>query len=236
MKFLSILLLIFLTGCNQFKSPIQPNSSEYNRKILGSQTQNVIENLKQKPEWLFTGDACPVEVMPEFEEKIKLKAIGCADDPDSCLEKCEANDANSCYALGLLLDEQRGKDGEDIVALHLRACKLGIVSGCTNYAVGRSNLFPENENIAKCAAETFEKTCARNDSWGCSMYGLILGNGVGVEKDLDKAVETLKKSCAISGGNSEACQSSRKTEELIYKMKDKEKDKQKSNVARHEQK
>lgn len=221
MKFLSLLLLIFVAGCNQFKSSIQPNSPEYKKKILGSRTQDVIENLKNKPDWLFTGDACPIEIMPESEQGIKFKAIGCADDPDRCLEKCKADDANSCYGLGLLLDEQRGKEGEDILALYLRACKLGIVSGCTNYAVGRSNLLPGDENIAKCAAQTFEKTCAKNDSWGCSMYGLVLGNGVGVEKNLDKAVEALKKSCAVSGENSDACRSSRKTEELIYRIKEK---------------
>lgn len=215
MKLFFILLLTLFVSCNQSTSSIQENSPEYKKKIFGSQTQNVIENLQRKPDWLFTSDACPIELMPESEQKIEFKAIGCADNPDNCLEKCKANDANSCYALALLLDEQRGKEAEDTQALYLRACKLGIVSGCTNYAAGKSNLFPEDESAAKCAAETFEKTCAKNDSWGCSMYGFFLANGTGVKKDLNKAVEALDKSCAVSGENSQVFKASRKIKESI---------------------
>lgn len=153
-----ILMAIVLTcaACSQFKS--STHSKEENQKLIAeAQTQSVIEKLQQKPEWLFTDDACPSDIMPEVERKIEYKALGCADKPEKCLEKCQDDDANACYALSLLLDEQRGKEAADTQALYLRACKLGVVSGCTNYAAGKSNIEPDNESALKCSAETFEK-------------------------------------------------------------------------------
>jgi len=214
---LALLMLVLLFGnCAQFKFPALSKVDD-KKRIAEAQTQRVIENLQEKPEWLFTGDICPADVMPGFERKIEYKAAGCVDNPDKCLEKCQADDANACYALSLLLDEQRGKEEADTQALYLRACKLGVVSACTNNAAGKSNISPDDKT-AKCAADTFEKTCLRNDSWGCAMYGLALGNGLGRKPDTNEALKVLQKSCAISGNDSPACQSARKTEELIKKI------------------
>ncbi|MDQ3749300.1 MAG: hypothetical protein M3367_09875, partial [Acidobacteriota bacterium] len=187
------------------------------KRIAEAQTQRVIENLQKKPEWLFTGDICPADVMPEFERKIEYKAVGCADNPDKCLEKCQADDANACYALGLLLDEQRGTTQEDALALFLRSCKLGIASGCTNNAAGKSNWEAMDAKTAKCVADTFEKTCLRDDSWGCAMYGMALALGSGRNQDTDEALKVLQKACAKFGNDTPACQAARRTEEMIKK-------------------
>ena len=131
--------------------------------------------------------------MPEIERKIEYQAAGCAGNPDKCLEKCHANDANACYALSLLLNEQREKEEADTRALYLRPCKLGIVSGCTNNAAGKLNIAPNDEKIAKCAADTFEKTCSRDDSWGCTMYGTAWALGSGRPENIDEALSIYKK-------------------------------------------
>ncbi len=175
---LLVMLIMLFVNCAQFEFPSLSKVDD-KKKIAEAQTKKVIETLKKKPEWLFTGDVCPADIMPAIEKKIEYKAAGCADNPDKCLEKCQADDANACYALSLLLDEQRGKEEADTQALYLRACKLGIVSGCTNNVAGKSNIAPDDDKTAKCAADTFEKACSRNDSWGCAMYGLALGNGLG---------------------------------------------------------
>ena len=230
MKLALFIIIAILAGCNQFNPQTLRNSSDDKKRISEAQTQKVIEVLKRKPEWLFTGDVCPVDVMPDFERKIEYKALGCTDNPDKCLEKCQSDDANGCYALALLIDGQRGKEADDTQALYLRACKLGIVSGCTNYAAGKSNLTPNDEKTLKCAADTFEKTCFRDDSWGCSMYGLALGNGLGREQNTEEASKALQKACTIAGENSQACQSARKTEELIKRIEELTKKAQETNV------
>lgn len=216
MKSILLIIILSLSACAQFKSPTL-SKEEMKKRIAESQTQNVIKTLQQKPEWLFKDDVCPADIIPDFEKKIEYKAEGCADNPDKCLEKCQMDDANACYALSLLLDEQRGKEDADSQALYLRACKLGIVSGCTNNAAGRSNINFKDKKIAKCAADTFEKTCARDDSWGCTMYGESLALGLGRPENVEEALKYFQKACAKFGNDSPACQSARKSEEMLKK-------------------
>lgn len=106
-------------------------------------------------------------------------------------------------------------------ALFLRACKLGIVSGCTNRAAAMINLKADDEKAVKCAVDTFEKTCEQDDPWGCTMfaYALVAGQG-GRPKDLDKALQVLSKSCKYGIGD-DACQAANKLAEEIKKIKNK---------------
>ncbi len=229
----SILLIIILSqsACAQLKTSTFSKEQE-KKSIAEAQTQKVIISLQQKPEWLFTDEVCPADIMPDVEKKIEYKAAGCADNPDKCLEKCQMDDANACYALSLLLNEQRGREEADTQALYLRACKLGIVSGCTNNAAGKLNIAPEDNKTVKCSADTFEKACLKNDSWGCAMYGLALGNGSGREQNTGEALKVLQKTCSISGSESSACQSARKTEELIKEIEQSNKTLRKSSHGR----
>lgn len=219
MRLVLLMAVMLFVNCAQFNFPALSKVDD-EKKIAEAQTKKVNENLQKKPEWLFTGDACPAVVMPEVEKKIEYKAVGCADNPDKCLEKCQADDANACYALSLLLNEQRGKEEADTQALYLRACKLGIVSGCTNNAAGKLNIAPKDEKIAKCAADTFEKTCAREDSWGCTMYGEAWALGLGRPENSDEALKYFQKACVKFGEESPACQSARKSEALLKNYKE----------------
>ena len=217
MKSILLIIILSLSACAQFETSTFSKEEE-KKRIVEAQTQKVITALQQKPEWLFTGEVCPADIMPDVEKKIEYKAAGCADNPDKCLEKCQMDDANACYALSLLFDEQRGREDADSQALYLRACKLGIVSGCTNNAAGKSNIAPNDGKTSKCSADTFEKACLKNDSWGCAIYGLALGNGLGREQNTGEALKVLQKTCSISDSESSACQSARKTEELLNKI------------------
>lgn len=216
MKTALLIILFALSSCAQIKSPALSKEEE-KKRIAEAPTQNVINILQKKPNWLFTENACPVDIMPNIEKKIEYKAAVCAENPEKCLEKCQADDANACYALGLLLNEQRAKELPDTQALYLRACKLGIMSGCTNYAADLLNNNPGVEKTEKCAADTFEKTCERNDSWGCAMYGQVWALGSGRPQNSQEALKYFQKTCAIFGSESPACQSARKFEEIIKK-------------------
>jgi hypothetical protein len=214
MRLALLILITFIAGCSENKFPTLAKEDD-KKRISEAQIRKIIENLQKKPEWLFTGDACPSDLMPEVERKIEYKAVGCADNPDKCLEKCQAEDANACYALSLLINEQQGREDDNTQALYLRACKLGIVSGCTNNAATKANWDSIDEKTAKCVADTFEKTCLREDSWGCAMYGMALTLGSGRKQDNDEAIKYLQKACSKFGKDSPACQSAR--EKLIKK-------------------
>lgn len=214
MRLFLLSLIVFTASCGQTKSPPVSNE-EKQKRVAEAQTQEVLTALGAKPAWLFTGDACPADVMPEAETEIAYMGEGCADDPDECLRKCEAEDGTACYALALLLEEKHGLGKPEILPLYLRACRFGIASGCTNYAASKTNFEKMDEATTACTLNSFERTCARDDAWGCNMYGQFLALGLGREKDEAKALETFQKVCNITGADSEACVEARELEDLI---------------------
>jgi len=214
MKVLFLILLICLSGCSLIKPKLTPEQ-------VKTQTNDVINTLKNEPEWLFPADACPAEIMPAFEKEIKYLNEGCENNPSSCLESCKKDDGNACYSLALVVQKQSEKAEKESEALFLRSCKLGIVSGCTNRAAGKLELEASNSIAVKCSADTFEKTCEKNDSWGCAMYGMVLIEGSGREQNLDDALKALSKACK-SASDGEACRNAKKLEEEIKQIKSKQ--------------
>lgn len=215
MKLFILTITLLFASCTQFNSP-QLSKEEEQRRIAQSPTENVINSIKQKPEWLFgNADVCPADIIPNREVEVKYLSVGCADNPDKCLEYCRKDDGNACYALALLVQDKYGLEQTDSEALFLRSCKLGIMSGCTNKAAGTLNLEEMNESKTVCVANTFEKTCSRNDSWGCTMYGFILSEGKGREKNNSEAIKFLKKACDGSNDDDEACQRAKEMQEAI---------------------
>lgn len=214
MKILLLTLLIFLSGCFLVKPKLTPEQ-------VKAQTNDVISALKNEPDWLFPADACPAEIMPTFEREVKYLSEGCENNPSSCLESCKKDDGNACYALALVVQKQSEKEEKESEALFLRSCKLGIVSGCTNRAAGKLSLEETDRSAVKCSADTFEKTCEKNDAWGCAMYGFVLVDGLGREQNLDEASKALSKSCKL-GAEDEPCQKAKKLEEEIKQIKNKQ--------------
>jgi A/G-specific adenine glycosylase len=74
-------------------------------------------------------------------------------------------DVDSCYWLANTLEHA---DSGDVAAqaLYQRACMLGEPSGCTNRAAGMFRGKRRDPGIMRCAARTFERTCALHDAWG----------------------------------------------------------------------
>jgi TPR repeat protein len=212
MKAFFLILIVLLSGCAAWQTKLTPEQ-------LKEKTQKVIENIENKPGWLFPADACPAEIMPAVEKKIEYLSAGCAGNPEKCLEKCRAEDANACYALALFLQEKNGAEDKNTEPLFLRACKLGIVSGCTNRAAAIFNSETEDAAALKCAADTFEKTCSRDDAWGCTMYGAALALGSGREQNSEEALRFLAKACQNSSVENPACKNAKEMESTILKSK-----------------
>lgn len=211
MKLFFFFIIVFLSGCSVIKPPL---TSEQ----IKEQTQKVIENIQNKPDWLFPADVCPADIMPSSEKDVLYLSEGCAKDPLGCFQKCKNEDGNACYSLALLIQDQYGREQLESEPLFLRSCKLGIFSGCTNRAAAMFNLEATDSEAVKCSVNTFEKTCDKDDPWGCTMYGLVLAQGTGRPQNLDEALKVLSKSCKF-GTDDEACQEAKRLEKQTLELK-----------------
>jgi hypothetical protein len=152
-----------------------------------------------KPAWLPSLDSCPADVMPARETKISYHDGRCQDTLEQCLRGCGAGSANDCYASAVVLQTAK-RDSSIPEALFVRACALGVTSGCTNRA---ARMVSEHAGDP-CAIRTFTAACDRLDPWACTMIGFHLIRGIGVGKDHKRARELLSRSCRY-GGFDEAC-------------------------------
>lgn len=150
------------------------------------------------PGWLPAPDKCPADVMPARETPLDYSIEQCAAAPEGCLRSCRTGNASDCYAAALVLREIRHNRVSE--ALFLRACALGIVSGCTNRAAGM-----ERDEGPACAIQTYQKACDRDDPWACTMIGFHLARGIGVAEDRERARQALSKSCRF-GESDQACE------------------------------
>jgi len=154
------------------------------------------------PGWLPALDKCPADAMPAQETRVYFSTKTCAAAPEACLRSCQTGDANDCFAAALVLQEIRHTPVSE--ALFLRACALGIVSGCTNRAAGM-----ERTEGQACAIRTFQKGCDRDDPWACTMIGFHLIRGIGIAKDRERARQALSKSCRL-GDDDPACENAKR--------------------------
>lgn len=218
-KIILILLSVFLDGCSMFVTPPKLVSKPvYSAEQIREQIINVKENIQTKPVWLFPIDVCPVDVMPQTETFPNYPEENCDQNPLECYERCKNENGNACYGLAITLQKKLGIELIEAEALHLRACKLGVVSGCTNRAAAKLNLEADNSESVKCSVDTFEKTCEKDDPWGCYMYGYVLAYGKGIEENLDKSLSVLSKACKY-GIRDEACKSAQELEKQILDFK-----------------
>jgi hypothetical protein len=149
-------LLIFIGSLVFFQSSSMSQESTPTAQDLTPQALAALNGLRERPNWLFPADECPADVMPWFEEDVHYPAGRCKPDLQPCVDRCESSDANACYALAVAVQALETDDPIS-EALFLRACRLGIVSGCTNRAAGMTYLDPENPKSVPCAARTFRK-------------------------------------------------------------------------------
>jgi TPR repeat protein len=155
-----------------------------------------------KPAWLPSLDQCPADVMPTRETKSDFYEGRCKSTLEQCLRNCGAGNAGDCYASALILQSVK-EDSPVPNALFLRACALGVASGCTNRAAAM-----DSGPGVPCAVRTFAAACDRNDPWACTMIGMHLVRGIGIDKDHERARQLLSKSCRY-GETDEACRAAK---------------------------
>jgi TPR repeat protein len=182
-----------------------------------------LRELEARPDWLFGPAECPAELVSARPQPFRDLAEGCAADPRAFLARCRAGSGAECYALGEFVQESGDERAEEYAdALFLRACKLGIDSGCTNVAARLSSRVAReivpSASEDRCAARTFDKVCQRGDPWACTLLGLHLAIGRGVAQDLERALAVLPGGCRL-GEREEACTRARELMRAIERQR-----------------
>jgi hypothetical protein len=146
-------------------------------------------------EWSRLLAVCPVDASSGTNRDVKYLADGCNPDLGGCLARCQKSEANACYAAALRVQELKAAQKYS-ETLFMRACELGIASGCTNRAAGMAG--DDGAESWKCPNRTFETMCERDDPWACTMWGGSLWYGRGVKQDVRAARKILPKGCSYS--------------------------------------
>ena len=106
--------------------PLSANAADEAKALLESMEAS-------PPDWLPSLDQCPADAMPARETKSGYFKSRCENALERCLQNCRAGDAPDCYAAAQALLRVK-KDSSIPQALFLRACAMGVASGCTNRA------------------------------------------------------------------------------------------------------
>jgi len=175
---------------------------------------NTVSLVLSQSAWTEEAQACPTQVFPRLETLDFLVKNECVSGQFSrCFSKCAAGEAAACYWLGQEL-QSANANPVAFEALYQRACKLGVVSGCTNRAAGMLKERPDDKNTETCAANTFDQGCKYDDPWACTMSALHLALGKGVAKNRENALKALQKSCKY-GPEDEACMAGNRMKEAL---------------------
>ena len=158
--------------------------------------------IENNPIFIGVEESCPAQYLGEESTRAVFNNHYdvCSKRKLYCLSKCEKGSANHCAGLAFAMQSENAPKiyFERLYAL---GCKLGSISSCTNRAAG---IMRYEKSRLSCSVETFRLTCSDRDAWGCTMYGLLLSRGIGVEKDVELALKVLKTGC-INGPEDEAC-------------------------------
>lgn len=168
------------------------------------------ERIKDSYAWMAESRLCPVDLMRADMRVNGLRDMNCGDaELPMCFRRCRKGDTDSCFWLASTLEHADPGDPA-AQALYQRACTLGEPSGCTNRAASMALENRKDAGIQKCAARTFEKTCALKDAWGCAMYGMALHEGHGLPRDDQRALGALDAACLDAEPSAPACSAARR--------------------------
>jgi hypothetical protein len=179
--------------------------------------QEIAVTVKSHSEWIADAQRCPADFMGHEDVSPLPESRFCnSSDLTECLERCVAGQGPSCYWLGQDLQAAKA-DNAAVDVLYHRSCKLGVASGCTNYAAGLVVNKKGNPEKQSCALKTFEHACALDDPWGCTMFAFELTQGSDTEQSRTRALAALEKSCRY-GTKDPACDNGKHLQEqLMYR-------------------
>jgi hypothetical protein len=182
-----------MSGCGTAR--VAPTASATGES--SGSTKVVLARLSVRPDWLFPFAECPADAFPGVETPLNYRRGECADSIGPCLDRCQSDDGTACYVAALRIQILNAPTDYS-EALFLKACRLGIASGCTNRAAGILSLETDKPTPWSCVNRTFEAMCQKDDPWACTMWGSSLLHGRGMQPDVARARQVLPRGCRIS--------------------------------------
>lgn len=129
---------------------------------------------------------------------------GCTAESTECRDACVAGDANACFNLAVSIQAELLPDDDDrqvearYVPYFERACRLGLATGCTNWAAAQ--LFGETPPATRCLYRMFERACEVGEPFGCSMTARILIEWSRTPIDVWIGYHQLASACDANAG------------------------------------
>jgi hypothetical protein len=104
-------------------------------------------------------------------------------------DSCQDDSKNSCYMLGLVMDDGRVVPRDPAVAgvAFGRACDMGVTAGCGSLI----------EFAQTGGKDVFTKSCYDGDGASCFLLGTLYSSGMGVQQDGGQAFTLFEKSCEL---------------------------------------
>lgn len=167
------LSLFCVLGCGATKAPSQTSTPQLEPKeSTNTEAAHKDPSSKNNSSPIAKPATCPADVAPKQFRPSDFSLDNCrAERLSECTDACEKGVAIACYEAALELQTIPKRAGE-AEPLFLRACALGIASGCTNHA---ASLFISDSSDLDCPIRTFRISCeVGHDPWGCAMLGLAL--------------------------------------------------------------
>lgn len=114
---------------------------------------------------------------------------------------CRLKDVDGCAKVGFAYLKGIGVDKNISKAFELlsSACKQEQQEACYNLAI-----LQDKKGNYKESKKLYEKTCSSGDALACNQLGFLYQNGLGVKKDIGKALHYYIKSC--QGGSKMGCE------------------------------
>lgn len=116
---------------------------------------------------------------------------------------CRVSDFQVCWAAGERFEKGVGTavNRTDAAVLYGLACNNGIAGACTDLAGLHAGPFDKHEtDLPKdqtMAATLYQRACDAGDGEGCGMLADRYETGIGVEKNLDTALELYRKAAGM---------------------------------------
>jgi TPR repeat protein len=131
---------------------------------------------------------------PRFDEAERAATLG-----------CDADDAGSCFALGLVLSREghTAESAARAVAAYEKGCNGGDGASCNNLGI----LLEHGDGVASVdlvrACQVFERGCTLSETFACTSFGSCLKTGTGRPRDVEGAYAHYTRACA--SGHHVAC-------------------------------
>ncbi len=154
-----------------------------------------------------------VKVPPSPNRKLSCRKT----QVNQCMSKCDKGDMDSCYSAGRIYEtsSERGDAVNFVVYAYSTGCDGGDALSCLYL----SRMYFNGDLLTRNLDMAFVlnlRGCELKNMYACINAAVFLENGIGVEKDAEKAAAHFTEACIL--GDDQSCTRATPTDELSTDM------------------